>query len=241
MTDAPGIRIEGSLTLEGWPVFDGLSLEIAAGAWTAVLGPSGVGKSSLLRIAAGLLGAPDFTGNVAISDGRPLEGRIAWMAQSDLLLPWASVRDNVVIGARLRRGKPDLARADAALEAVGIAEKAAQLPAKLSGGQRQRAALARTLYEDRPVVLLDEPFSALDALTRTRLQDLAHRVLEGRTVVMVTHEPLEALRLAEKVFVMGAGGVAEAGVPAAPAPREAGDAEVLRLQAELLARLAEAA
>lgn len=240
MVPAPGIRIDGSLALDGWPVFSGLGLDLRAGQWTALLGPSGVGKSSLLRVAAGLIGPPDFAGTVTTTDGAPLAGRLAWMAQADLLLPWASVLENVLIGARLRGAPPARERALAALEAVGIAEKAAALPATLSGGQRQRAALARTLYEDAPVVLLDEPFSALDALTRTRLQDLAARLLAGRTVVMVTHEPLEAIRLADRLLVMGARGIAEGPslAPRAPgAPRALADPAVLRLQADLLAAL----
>lgn len=147
-----------------------------------------------------------------------------------------------MLGARLRgeRGAPD--RAEALLERVGLGAQRDQLPATLSGGQRQRVALARTLMEDRPVVLMDEPFSALDAITRARLQSLAADLLAGRTVLLVTHDPLEALRLGHRVHVM-AGQPARIEVPIVPAgapPRDLHDPELMRLQGDLLARLADA-
>ncbi len=136
-------------------------------------------------------------------DGAGLDGRIALMAQQDLLLPWLSVRDNVLLGHRLRgASRAELRRlrepAAALLARVGLERDADRLPGTLSGGMRQRAALARTLMEDRPIVLMDEPFSALDVVTRHRLQDLAAELLVGRTVLLVTHNPLEALRLGHR-------------------------------------------
>jgi putative hydroxymethylpyrimidine transport system ATP-binding protein len=116
------------------------------------------------------------------------------------------------------------------------------LPATLSGGQRQRVALARTLMEDRPAVLMDEPFSSLDAITRTRLQDLAATLLYGKTVLLVTHDPLEALRLGDLVYVM-AGRPATVEPPLRPGgepPRAVDDPGLLELQAALLARLTKA-
>ena len=128
------------------------------------------------------------------------------------------------------------------LERVGLARQRCQLPATLSGGERQRAALARTLMEDRPVVLMDEPFSALDAITRARLQSLAATLLAGRTVLLVTHDPLEALRLGHRVHVM-AGAPARIETPILPSgepPRDLHDPDLMRLQGDLLARLADA-
>jgi putative hydroxymethylpyrimidine transport system ATP-binding protein len=182
---------------------------------------------------------------IRCDDGGPLAGRLAYMAQQDLLLPWLDVHGNVTLGHRLRGdalGSADRDRAATLLDQVGLAAQAGALPATLSGGMRQRAALARTLMEDRPVVLMDEPFSAVDAITRLALQDLAAALLAHRTVLLVTHDPLEALRLADRIYVMaGLPARLEAvAVPAGPPPRDVGDAGVLALQGELLHRLAAA-
>jgi putative hydroxymethylpyrimidine transport system ATP-binding protein len=188
---APGFRIDlpQGLALGGAAVLAPCTLEVPAGRVTALLGPSGSGKSTLVRLAAGLLALPPG-GSVRADDGGPLAGRIAWMAQQDLLVPWRDALGNVTLGAHLRGERPDPARARRLLAEVGLAEAdAAKPPAALSGGMRQRVALARTLMEDRPVVLMDEPFSAVDAPTRHRLQDLSARLLAGRTVLLVTHDP----------------------------------------------------
>jgi putative hydroxymethylpyrimidine transport system ATP-binding protein len=224
----------------GAPLFQGLDFTLAGGRCTCLLGASGVGKSTLLRLIAGLV-RPE-RGAVRCSDGQPLAGRLAWMGQRDDLLPWLTARDNVVLGARLRGETPDLARAGALLERVGLGRQAGQRPATLSGGERQRTALARTLMEDRPVVLMDEPFSALDAITRARLQSLAAALLAGRTVLLVTHDPLEALRLGHRVHIM-AGQPARIEAPIEPTgapPRDLRDPDLMRLQGDLLARLADA-
>jgi len=235
------IAVERAAVLYGGvALFENLDFTLAGGQWTCLLGASGVGKSTLLRLIAGLV-RPE-RGSVHCSDGRPLAGRLAWMGQRDDLLPWLSARDNVVLGARLRGEPPDLGRADALLERVGLARLADQRPATLSGGERQRVALARTLMEDRPVVLMDEPFSALDAITRARLQSLAAALLRGRTVLLVTHDPLEALRLGHRVHIM-AGRPARIEPPIEPAgapPRDLHDPDLLRLQGDLLAGLADA-
>jgi putative hydroxymethylpyrimidine transport system ATP-binding protein len=219
-------------------------LRFAAGQVTALLGPSGVGKSTLLRLLAGLLPLPAGA-RLAPEDGAPLAGRIAWMGQQDLLMPWLDLRANVMLGARLRGEAPDPARADGMIAAVGLAGREKARPAELSGGMRQRAALARTLMEDRPFVLMDEPFSAVDAPTRHRLQGLAAGLLAGRTLLLVTHDPLEALRMAHRILVLRPGpegAVAEdLPLPASPPLRAATDPEVLAAQVALLDRLAEAA
>jgi putative hydroxymethylpyrimidine transport system ATP-binding protein len=231
---------DASLGYGGAPLFAGLDFTLAGGAWTCLLGTSGVGKSTLLRLIAGL--ARPECGAIRCSDGQPLSGRLAWMGQRDDLLPWLTTRANVMLGARLRGDQPDLVRAESLLERVGLSPQREQLPVTLSGGQRQRVALARTLMEDRPVVLMDEPFSALDAITRARLQSLAAGLLAGRTVLLVTHDPLEALRLGHRVHVM-AGQPARIEAPILPAdlpPRDLHDPDLLRLQGDLLARLADA-
>lgn len=242
----PGIRVEkATLSFAGRPVFEDLSLDLPAGRWTALLGPSGVGKSSLLRLIAGLPArGGQAAGSVAAEDGEPLAGRVAYMAQRDLLMPWLSVLDNVLIGHRLRGRVPsatDRARAAELLRKVGLGESAAARPATLSGGMRQRAALARTLMEDRPIVLMDEPFSALDALTRFRLQETASALLDGRTVFLVTHDPMEALRLGDRLLVLSGepARIADAGQPPETVrPRDPGSAGMAARAADLTRRLA---
>ena len=211
---APSIALRGAhLAFEGEPLFDDLDLELPAGRTTCLLGPSGVGKTSLLRLIAGLAendGGNDgkdsgSTGAAVDRDGRTVQGRVAYMAQQDLLLPWASVLGNVLLGPRLRGEDRDPevdGKARGLIEQVGLKGREADLPVRLSGGMRQRVALARTLVEDRPIVLMDEPFSALDAITRFALQELAARLLAERTVLLVTHDPLEALRLGHRIIVM---------------------------------------
>lgn len=250
MLDQPTSRVSSvhvagaRLAHDGAVVFEDLDLSLPTGTWTALLGPSGVGKTSLIRLILGLP-ATDTGGRVTCGDGGPVAGRAAYMAQQDLLLPWASALDNVLLGRRLRGeavGSEQRRRAEELLTAVGLAGSGAARPDALSGGMRQRVALARTLMENRPIVLMDEPFSAVDAITRVRLQDLAARLLAGRTVLLVTHDPLEALRLADRIVVMsGAPAVlSEPLEPASAPPRAVDDPAVLELQGTLLRRLAEA-
>jgi putative hydroxymethylpyrimidine transport system ATP-binding protein len=222
---------EAHIVLDGYVVADRLSLDFAAGRTTCLLGRSGVGKTSLLRHLAGLL------------PGTTPAGPVAYMAQRDLLLPWLSVLDNVLLGYRLRGDEPARRaaepRARALLADVGLGDRLHDLPRTLSGGMRQRAALARTLCEDRPIVLMDEPFAHLDAVTRLDLQDLAARLLRGRTVVLVTHDPLEALRIGHEVRVLLGSPfiVGPAITPAGDVPRDPAEPGLLALQAQLIADL----
>ncbi len=236
---APAVSItDARLEYGGLVLFGGLSLTLAAGRITALLGPSGIGKTSLLRLIAGLAPVGE-SGRVSCDDGDGVAGRVAYMAQSDLLLPWLSVLDNVALGARLRGEAADRDKARALLAELGLAGSEAALPQSLSGGMRQRAALARTLMEDKPIVLMDEPFSRLDAITRARLQDLAVSALAGRTVLLVTHDPLEAIRIAERIEVM-AGRPASLGEPIIPpgiAPRDTSTTEMAALYGALMGRL----
>lgn len=234
---APGIHVRDLCLRFGTrTLFRDLSFDIAAGQWVSLLGASGAGKTSLLRIIAGL--ATPTRGTVVASDGLPVTTRLAWMGQKDLLYPWLNVRENVALGARLRGEKADNARVNELLEQVELASCADERPAALSGGMRQRAALARTLYEDRPIVLMDEPFSALDTLTRTRIQTLAARLLTGRTVVLITHDPMEACRLSHRLLVLSpTGRIDDSHHLSGITPRAPDDPALLASQAQLLQQL----
>jgi putative hydroxymethylpyrimidine transport system ATP-binding protein len=241
---APGLDIRiPRFGYGGPPLFEDFALTLEPGQWTCLLGASGSGKSTLLRLTAGLLAGAEVTA----TDGRPVRSRLALMAQQDGLMPWLSVVDNVTFGFRLRGGgagaRVMLERGREMLDRVGLADVWQAYPATLSGGMRQRAALARTLVEDRPVVLMDEPFSALDAITRHRLQEMVATLFAGRTVLLVTHSPLEALRLGHVVHVLGGlpAGLGAPIVPAGAPPRAAGDPVILARQGELLDRLSAAA
>jgi putative hydroxymethylpyrimidine transport system ATP-binding protein len=236
----PGIVAKGLALRYGTrTIFEDLNFEIRSGEFVALLGSSGVGKSSLVKIIAGL--AKPSAGAVLGSDGKPLAGRIAYMGQQDLLYPWLTVRQNVTLGARLRRERADQAWATHLLEQVGLDGRADALPAALSGGMRQRAAIARTLYERRPIVLMDEPFSALDAITRAKVQDLAARLLVNCTTLLITHDPLEACRLGHHMMVLS-GHPAKLGapmtIPGLP-PRAPDNQDVLQSQGQLMRLLTE--
>ena len=226
-----------SFSFAGQPLLHDITCTLPGGRWTCLLGPSGCGKSTLLRLISGSL--PCNEGSILMGPG--MEKNVAWMAQDDLLLPWMKVVDNVCLGHKLR-GKMTPAVHKKALHLLtqaGLEGKENTLPDQLSGGMRQRVALLRTLMEDCPVILMDEPFSRLDALTRLTLQDLAARLLQGRTVLLVTHDPLEALRLGHEIHVMsGAPATLTAPfVPPGMPPRDIGCPEVAALQSELIQRL----
>lgn len=239
----PGVSLRGaSLSYAGKRIFESLDLDLPAGRITCLLGPSGVGKSSLLRYIAGLTGAgseASVSGRLYFNGEDAAASKVAYLAQQDLLLPWLSVIDNVMLGSRLRGEPPDRQRAADLLIQVGLDSHASERPAKLSGGMRQRAALARTLMEDRPVVLMDEPFSALDAITRFELQELASRLLAGKTTLLVTHDPLEALRIGHRLLLLtGSPASIEAPIDPPGRPlRDLGTAELAAQQADIMARL----
>jgi ABC-type nitrate/sulfonate/bicarbonate transport system ATPase subunit len=184
---------------------ENVSLDVLPGEFVTLIGPSGSGKSTLFNVIVGLL-EPD-EGQVCI-DGdvcRERAGRVAYMPQRDLL-PWRTVVDNAIIPLELRGVRRDeaRARARAMLPLFGLEEFEEVYPAALSGGMRQRAALLRTVLTDREILLLDEPFGALDALTRRELEDWLLGIWRefGRTALFITHDVEEALYLADRVVVL---------------------------------------
>ncbi|WP_144797938.1 ABC transporter ATP-binding protein [Halorubrum depositum] len=186
-------------------VFDGLDLAVDPGEVCCLLGPSGCGKTTLLHLLAGL---EDPTGGRVEIDGERVTGpdyRWGVVFQDPLLYPWLSVRENVEIGPRLRGEAPDPDHVDELLELVGLDGVADADTSDLSGGMAQRASLARTLANEPEVLLLDEPFSALDQLTKMELQDELLRIVDelGVTAVFVTHDIDEAVYLGDRVAVMG--------------------------------------
>jgi NitT/TauT family transport system ATP-binding protein len=216
VTTRPGaIRVDG-VTLSfprrdggRLPVLDGIDLAIDGGGIVALIGPNGSGKSTLLRVIAGLL-APD--GGAVTIDGDPItdpDPRIGLVFQEPRLLPWRSADENITYPLELA-GWPPARRAERVetlVELVGLeAAGRANRPAELSGGQRQRVALARALALEPEVLLLDEPFSALDALSRERFDLELLRLWEGAgsTIVMVTHNIAEAILVADRVLVLSA-------------------------------------
>jgi NitT/TauT family transport system ATP-binding protein len=185
---------------------DGVDLAIGAGEFVAIVGPSGCGKSTLMRLVAGLL--PPTSGQVAIG-GEPVNGpytNLGIVFQKPILLEWRSVLKNVLLQTEMRRYKdPELAtRAAGLLAAVGLDGFESRYPHELSGGMQQRVAIVRALIHDPPLLLMDEPFGALDALTREQMRiDLEELWLASRkTVLFITHSIDEAVLLADRVVVM---------------------------------------
>src|SRR5438128_5245975 len=213
MEVASGVVVDGVVRVfDGRRVLDGLELKAAVGERVGIVGRSGAGKSTLLSLLAGL-DEPD-AGAVSVGAETSPDGRLArcaLMPQRDCLLPWRSALDNAALAlenAGLPRGEARR-RAAPLFTRLGLAGAEQLRPAKLSGGMRQRVAFLRTLLADKPVLLLDEPFGALDAITRAELQEWLADALatEPRTVLLVTHDVEEALLLCERVLVLAAGRV----------------------------------
>jgi ABC-type nitrate/sulfonate/bicarbonate transport system ATPase subunit len=184
----------------------GVSLTVQAGEFVSIVGPSGSGKSTLFNLIAGLE-RPD-SGQILLAgvDAVRRRGQVAYMPQRDALLPWRSVLDNAVLPALVQGADVAATRreARALLEDFGLEGFGDALPAALSGGMRQRAALLRTVLWHQPMMLLDEPFGALDALTRAQMQVWLLRLWDrlDRTILMVTHDIDEALLLSDRVYVL---------------------------------------
>ena len=205
LSDAPRLSLSGvSLTLGGRPVLDGIDLSARRGETVVLIGPSGCGKTSLLRLVAGLL-RPD-RGAVLVKGAPPVPGRAAAMVfQSYRLLPWKTVRGNVAFALPYLAEADRAQRVAAVLARVGLASFADAFPRELSGGMQQRVALARALAAEPELLLMDEPFAALDAQSRELMQGELLQLTggpSGPTVVFVTHSVDEALVLADRIILL---------------------------------------
>lgn len=181
-------------------LFENFHFVLHQGQWTSLLGASGIGKSTLLRVIAGLENSSVVQGNIHFAPNT----KLAWLAQYESLFPWLSIVDNVRLHAHFI-GQKNAENFDKALHLLELVKMTPHLNKpcyQLSGGQKQRVALARTLMQDANLILMDEPFSALDAVTRYQLQDLSSQLLKGKTVLLVTHDPQEAIRLSHRVVVL---------------------------------------
>lgn len=230
------------VVLGGERIYERLTFEVRRGEFLCVLGPSGCGKSTSLRMIGGLLGT---TGGTVTVDGRSPQdawSEIAFVFQSPRLVPWRTALDNVLLGAELRFGRAERERrgtqARDLLALVGLADDAKKYPAMLSGGERQRVAIARALAVDPQIVLMDEPFSALDPTTRGRMRDEMERIWlrTGKTIMFVTHDIDEALRLADRVVLLSKKPtrVLEVIDVAATRPRRSTDAALAPLRRRLI-------
>ena len=228
---AGAVHLNGfSRSFHGKQVLHDIYLDIPQGQFVALLGESGSGKTTLLRALAGLdadaqsLGAAAAHGNVSV------------LFQDSRLLPWLSVLDNLTLGLDAQEVRT---AAGQLLREVGLADKAAVWPGTLSGGQKQRAALARSLLREPHVLLADEPFGALDALTRIRMHGLLRRMVDRirPTVLLVTHDVDESLLLADRILVLKDGKIAEDHAVGLAHPRRPDHPAFMQLRATLLRSL----
>ena len=200
--------VHKSFTVGGRPeqVLSGVDLSVGDGEFVSIIGPSGCGKSTMLNIIAGLDQPDSGVVEVFGDEGPDRLGRTGYMQQKDLLLPWRSVLDNAALGLEIR-GVPRRQARERALELTeefGLKGFEHQFPFALSGGMRQRAAFLRTMLLDQDILLLDEPFGALDALTRVQMQEWLLELWSrlSKTIVLITHDVDEALLLSDRVYVL---------------------------------------
>ncbi len=226
-------------------IYDGLTFSVNPGEFLCILGPSGCGKSTSLRLMGDLLRAQ--SGDVSIQGVPPERGwdKLAYVFQSPRLVPWRTALDNVLLGMELRFGRMPKSemreRAQELLAMVGLAGEQHKFPSMLSGGERQRVSIARALSVNPEIVLMDEPFSALDLNTRQRMRSEIVRIWEqtGKTVVFVTHDIDEALILADRILLLSNKPTKALRTIALnePRPRQLSDSSFLKQQREELVAL----
>lgn len=211
--------------------FSGLDFTLEGGKVTALLGRSGCGKTTLLKITAGLLAPSE--GRITFTPENP---RIGMVFQEPKLLPWKTVAENIALAVRHLPEKERKERVEEVLERVGLASWHDAFPGEISGGMAQRAGLARALVADPALLLMDEPFGALDALTRLTLQDECLRLFDksDMTVFLITHDAREAVRLADRVLVMDEGRLTLDLPITIPQPRAPEDPELAKAERVVL-------
>ena len=212
--DGPGSLVIDNVSIEfkaaGVLAVSDASLIVAPGEFVSIVGPSGCGKTTLLNLAAGLLPPDVARGSILVGGKPPVRGNrdIAYMLARDALCPWRTALGNAELGAEIRGVAPDVRRARALdlLEKVSLKGFENAYPKALSQGMRQRVALARTFGLDAPILLMDEPFGALDAQTKLQLEDVLLNLWqrERRTIVFITHDLSEAVSMSDRVLVMSA-------------------------------------
>lgn len=224
-------------------ILNAVNLTIPPKRWVGLIGPSGCGKSTFLRLLAGIL--PLQKGSITLENTLCHTQQVAYMAQTDLLLPWLNLEQNILLPGKLIKLSKQVqglqrSRVLQLLEEMGLSHALTYYPHQLSGGMRQRAALVRTIIQDKPIVLMDEPFSAVDAINRFKLQNLTAKLLGDKTVIFITHDPLEALRLADVVYLLADQSLKPMAQLASAKPRALTDSTVQVLQAQLYQALAAA-
>jgi sulfonate transport system ATP-binding protein len=224
------VRVEGLTRRFGdRTVLDNLDVDIKSGEFVAMLGRSGSGKSTFLRALAGIDHDHDGDGSIRVPARRSV------LFQDARLLPWATLLNNVLLGTE----EPNAERAKAVLAEVGLKGREGDWPKTLSGGEQQRVALARSLIREPELLLADEPFSALDALTKLQMQALLADICKRHSpaVLLVTHDVEEALMLADRILVLDQGRIAIAVRIEAPRPRSLSDLEIIELREKILRQL----
>lgn len=226
-----------NLDFKGKKLFNNLNFDILENTSSALLGTSGVGKSTLLRCIADLEIENITSGKIVLKEGT----NIAWLSQENSLYPWLSILDNIQLYHHLKgtKTKQTLQKARELLNQVNMSEHCDKKTYELSGGQKQRIALARTLMQEANLILMDEPFSALDAITKIQLQDLTCQLLKNKTVVLVTHDPQEAIKLANHIYILKNQPVTieEVATLQGTLPHQLSNEKLWNLQEELISKL----
>lgn len=226
-----------SLNFKGKALFQNLNFRIPKNKNTVLLGSSGVGKSTLLRSLADLENENITSGKIVLQENT----NIAWLSQENSLYPWLSILDNVQLYHHLKGTKTQKTaqKAKKILAQVNMLEHLDKKTYELSGGQKQRIALARTLMQEANMILMDEPFSALDAITKIQLQNLTCQLLRDKTVILVTHDPQEAIKLGHYIYILDNQPVQIHKVSSLEGslPHQLSDEKLWHLQEELLLKL----